>query len=91
MLQAEGAGAVDIGGVGDAPPVFAAAGGDKVAIVGALRANPLGSAILVPKNSPIHTIAQLKGKRPALRRLGALDAAGPADDAAGVPVLAGTG
>jgi sulfonate transport system substrate-binding protein len=66
MLQAEGAGAVDIGGVGDAPPVFAAAGGDKVAIVGALRANPLGSAILVPKNSPIHTIAQLKGKRIAV-------------------------
>jgi sulfonate transport system substrate-binding protein len=66
MLQAEGAGAVDIGGVGDAPPVFAAAGGDKVAIVGALHANPLGSAILVPKNSPIHTIAQLKGKRIAV-------------------------
>ncbi len=66
MLQAEGAGAVDIGGVGDAPPVFAAAGGDKVAIVGALRANPLGSAILVQKNSPIHTIAQLKGKKIAV-------------------------
>ena len=29
MLQAMGAGAVDIGSVGNAPPVFAAAGGDK--------------------------------------------------------------
>jgi sulfonate transport system substrate-binding protein len=66
ILQAEAAGAVDIGGVGDAPPVFAAAGGDKVAVVGALKANPLGSAILVPKNSPIHTIAQLKGKKIAV-------------------------
>jgi sulfonate transport system substrate-binding protein len=66
ILQAEAAGAVDIGGVGDAPPVFAAAGGDKVAIVGALQANPLASAIVVPKNSPIHTIAQLKGKKIAV-------------------------
>jgi sulfonate transport system substrate-binding protein len=66
MLQAMGAGAVDIGSVGNAPPVFAAAGGDKLAIVGALRANPLASAILVPKNSPIHSIAQLRGQRIAV-------------------------
>ena len=51
MLQAMGAGAVDVGGVGNAAPVFAAAGGDKIAIVGAYQANPLGSALLVPKNS----------------------------------------
>jgi sulfonate transport system substrate-binding protein len=66
MLQAMGAGAVDIGSVGNAPPVFAAAGGDKLAIVGALRANPLGSALLVPRNSPIHSVAQLRGKRIAV-------------------------
>jgi sulfonate transport system substrate-binding protein len=66
MLQAMGAGAVDVGGVGNAPPVFAAAGGDKVAIVGAYQANPLGSALLVPKNSPITSVAQLKGKRIAV-------------------------
>jgi sulfonate transport system substrate-binding protein len=66
MLQAMGAGAVDIGSVGNAPPVFAAAGGDKLAIVGALQANPLGSALLVPANSPIHSIAQLKGKKIAV-------------------------
>src|SRR6266566_3869278 len=59
MLQAMGAGAVDVGGVGNAPPVFAAAGGDKIAIVGALRANPLGSALLVPKGSPVHSVAVL--------------------------------
>jgi sulfonate transport system substrate-binding protein len=66
MLQAMGAGAVDIGSVGNAPPVFAAAGGDKIAIVGALKANPLGSALLVSQNSPIHSIAQLRGKRIAV-------------------------
>lgn len=63
MLQAMGAGAIDVGGVGDAPPVFAAAGGNKIDIVGALKSNPHGAVLLVPKNSPIKTVADLKGKR----------------------------
>jgi sulfonate transport system substrate-binding protein len=66
MLQAVGTGSVDIGGVGDAPPVVAAAGNYKVAIVGARTANPLASALLVPKNSPIHSVAQLRGKKIAM-------------------------
>ena len=66
MLQAMGSGSIDVGGVGNAPPVFAAAGGEKIAIVGALRANPLGSALLVPKGSPIHSVAGLRGKRIAV-------------------------
>jgi sulfonate transport system substrate-binding protein len=66
ILQAEGAGAIDIGAVGDAPPVFAAAGGDKIAVVAATKAGPDGAAIVVPKNSPIHSIAQLKGKKIAV-------------------------
>jgi sulfonate transport system substrate-binding protein len=66
ILQAEGAGAIDIGAVGDAPPVFAAAGGDKVAVVAATKSGPDGAAIVVPKNSPIHSIAQLKGKKIAV-------------------------
>jgi len=63
MLQAMGSGSVDIGGVGDAPPVVAASSGYKVAIVGARTANPLSAALLVPKNSPIHSVSQLKGKK----------------------------
>ena len=66
MLQAMGAGSIDIGGVGDAPPVFAAAAGENIAVVGALLGNPLGAAIVVPKNSPIRTVAQLKGKKIAV-------------------------
>ena len=66
MLQAMSGGSVDIGSVGDAPPVFAAAGGSQVAVVSALQANPLGTAIVVPANSPIHTLAQLRGKRIAV-------------------------
>jgi sulfonate transport system substrate-binding protein len=66
MLQALSAGALDIGGVGDAPPVFAAAGGAKLAIVGALANNPNSAALVVPKGSPITSISQLKGKRIAV-------------------------
>lgn len=66
MLQAMGAGAVDIGAVGNSPPVFAAAGGSQIAIVGALKTSPEGSAIVVPKNSPIHSVAGLKGKKIAV-------------------------
>jgi sulfonate transport system substrate-binding protein len=66
MLQAMGSGSVDVGGVGDAPPVFAAAGGDKVTIVGARTAGPNGAALVVPKNSSITSISQLKGKKIAV-------------------------
>jgi len=73
MLQAMGAGSVDVGGVGNTPPVFAAAGGDKIAIVGAMRSEPLGTALLVPKGSAIHSVAQLRGKRIAVAQGSASD------------------
>ena len=66
MLQAMSAGALDVGGVGDAPPVFAAAGGANIAIVGATATGPANAALIVPKNSPIHSISQLKGKKIAV-------------------------
>jgi sulfonate transport system substrate-binding protein len=66
MLQAMSGGSVDIGGVGDAPPVFAAAGGDKIAIVGARTSSVLSSAVVVPKNSAITSVADLKGKKIAV-------------------------
>ena len=66
ILQALGAGDLDIGGVGDAPPVFAAAGGAKIAIVGAYANDPASAALVVPKGSPITSIADLKGKKIAV-------------------------
>ena len=66
MLQALSAGALDIAGVGDAPPVFAAAGGAKIAIVGAFDNNPNKSALIVPEGSSVHSIAQLRGKKIAV-------------------------
>jgi len=62
MLQAMGAGSIDVGGVGDAPPVFEASAGGQIALVGAEAGSPAGSALLVPDNSPVKTVAQLKGK-----------------------------
>ncbi|MBV9383598.1 MAG: aliphatic sulfonate ABC transporter substrate-binding protein [Streptosporangiaceae bacterium] len=67
MLQAMASGSVDIGGVGDAPPVFAAAGGEAVEIVGARKTDAGDQdAVIVPKNSTITSISQLRGKRIAV-------------------------
>jgi sulfonate transport system substrate-binding protein len=64
ILEAAASGSVDIGGVGDAPPVFAASGGEGIVVVGA-RTVPSGDqdAVVVPKGSPITSISQLKGKK----------------------------
>jgi sulfonate transport system substrate-binding protein len=66
MLQAMSTGVVDIGGVGDAPPVFAAAGGSPIALVGARTSPPQGAALVVPKNSKITSPSQLRGKKIAV-------------------------
>jgi sulfonate transport system substrate-binding protein len=63
MLEAMASSSVDIGGVGDAPPVFAASGGESVVIVGARQTNGDQDALVVPKNSPITSISQLQGKK----------------------------
>jgi sulfonate transport system substrate-binding protein len=63
QLQAVRAGAADIGFAGDAPTLNAIGTGSDIKIVGAVRAvNDSGLALLVPKNSPVKTIADLKGK-----------------------------
>ena len=66
ILQALSSGSLDVGGVGNAPPVFAAAGGDKIAIVGALRNDTRDAGLLVPKGSSVTSVSQLKGKKIAV-------------------------
>jgi sulfonate transport system substrate-binding protein len=70
LLEAIGAGAVDLGGVGDAPFLFAYASGGKVRAVQVTRASSGGAStvVLVPKVSTIRTPADLKGKRIATGR-----------------------
>lgn len=62
LLEAVNAGAVDIGGVGNTPPVFAAGAGSKVVVVGATHGSSAGEAIVVPKDSALRSPAQLKGR-----------------------------
>lgn len=63
LLEALQAGAIDYGYTGDAPPIFAQAARPDLYYVAAIPARGDGQAILVPPDSPIKTIADLKGKR----------------------------
>ncbi len=63
ILEALSVGSLDFGFTGDTPPVFAQAAGKDIWYVGLEPPKPANSAILVPKNSPIQALADLKGRR----------------------------
>ncbi|MFJ6086868.1 ABC transporter substrate-binding protein [Streptomyces sp. NPDC092369] len=62
LLEAVNAKAVDIGGVGNTPPVFAAGAGSKISVVAAWHGTSEGDAILVPDGSKLTKPQELKGK-----------------------------
>src|SRR5215510_8191672 len=62
MMEAMNVGSVDYGAVGDSPPVFAQAAGAAI-VYAAGQPITNGQGILVPKDSPIHSIGELRGKR----------------------------
>ncbi|NUT28926.1 MAG: ABC transporter substrate-binding protein, partial [Streptomyces sp.] len=62
LLEAVNAKAVDIGGVGNTPPVFAAGAGSKITAVAAFKGTSKGDAILVPNDSKLTKPAQLRGR-----------------------------
>ena len=68
LLEAVSAGAVDLGEAGDAPFLFAYAGGARIKAVQAGRSGGAATAILVPKISPIRAPADLRGKKIATGR-----------------------
>ena len=63
ILEALAVGSLDFGFTGDTPPVFAQAAGKDVWYVGLEPPKPASSAILLPPNSGIRALADLKGKR----------------------------
>lgn len=63
LLEAMNGGSIDFGITGESPPVFAQAAGIPFLYVAVEPSAPAGEAILVPKDSPIRTVADLKGKR----------------------------
>ncbi|UUX94329.1 sulfonate ABC transporter substrate-binding protein [Aquabacterium sp. J223] len=68
LLEGLNVGAVDVGYVGEAPPVFAQAAGADFVYIGHDPASPQAEAIVVPKDSPIRTVADLKGKKVVLNK-----------------------
>jgi len=68
LLEGLNVGSIDFGTVGEAPPIFAQAAGADLVYVGNEPPASAGEAILVPKDSPIKTVAELKGKKVALNK-----------------------
>jgi len=69
LLEALNAGALEVGVAGNAATVIAQAAADSPLVYLAVSVpNPHGDAILVPKDSPIRTLADLKGKTIAFTR-----------------------
>jgi sulfonate transport system substrate-binding protein len=68
QLEALNVGAIDFGDVGEAPPIFAQAAGAPLVYAGATVPRPQLEAIVVPKDSAIQKVADLKGKRIAYNK-----------------------
>lgn len=68
LLEALAVGSLEFGLTGDSPPVFAQAAGKDLLYVGAEPPKPDSSAILVLPDSPIRTLADLKGRRIVLQK-----------------------
>jgi sulfonate transport system substrate-binding protein len=69
LVQAAASGNIDLGVVGDVPPVTGAATEYGFSVVGVahyINNTIPNEDIIVPKGSPIHTLAQLKGKKIAV-------------------------
>lgn len=68
LLEGLNVGSVDFGVTGETPPVFAQAAGADLLYVAHEPPAPTGEAILVPKGSPIKSVAELKGKKVVLNK-----------------------
>ena len=68
LLEALNVGAVDFGIAGETPPIFAQAAGAPLVYLAYDPPAPQGEAILVPKDSPLKSVADLKGKKVALNK-----------------------
>ena len=62
------AGKIDFGGVGESPPIFSQAAGGQFYYVGFTLWSSESQDIVVSKNSPIQTSADLRGKKVVLQK-----------------------
>ncbi|WP_277960430.1 sulfonate ABC transporter substrate-binding protein [Pseudomonas sp. RIT-To-2] len=68
LLEGLNVGSIDFGVTGETPPVFAQAAGADLLYVAHEPPAPSSEAILVPKDSPIKSVADLKGKKVVLNK-----------------------
>ncbi|MFZ6692749.1 sulfonate ABC transporter substrate-binding protein [Undibacterium sp. SXout20W] len=68
LLEGLNVGSIDFGTTGEAPPIFAQAAGADLVYVANEPAAPGGEAIVVPKNSALKSVADLKGKKIVLNK-----------------------
>jgi len=68
LAEALNAGAIDAGIIGDAPLLFVLASGAPVKAIAVDKSDPYGTALLVRPDAPLHSAADLKGKRIATGR-----------------------
>nr|WP_314487395.1 ABC transporter substrate-binding protein [uncultured Pseudomonas sp.] len=95
VAEALNVGSLDLGLLGDAPPLFLGALGTPIKVIAVTRQNLAGVAIVVRKDSDIHSLQDLRGKRAAVWKgswsqqllLSALDKAGVPRDALSLSYL----
>jgi sulfonate transport system substrate-binding protein len=68
LLEALNVGAIDFGVAGETPPIFAQAAGAPLVYLAYDPPAPQGEAILIPKDSKLTSVAELKGKKVALNK-----------------------
>lgn len=68
LLEGLNVGSIDFGTVGEAPPIFAQAAGADIVYVANQPPAPTAEAIVVPKGSPIKSVAELRGKKVVLNK-----------------------
>lgn len=68
LLEGLNVGSVSFGESGEAPPIFAQAANSNLVYVANQPAAPLAEALIVPKDSAIQSVQDLKGKRVVLNK-----------------------
>ena len=68
LLEGLNVGSIDFGTTGEAPPIFAQAAGADLLYVAHEPPAPTSEAILVPKDSALKSVSELKGKKIALNK-----------------------
>ncbi len=68
LLEGLNVGSLDFGTVGEAPPIFAQAAGADLVYVANQPPAPAAEALVVQKDSPIQSLADLKGRKIVLNK-----------------------